>query len=68
MSEKSERYWMQERAPAGNWVDSLGFGPALSLVEAQRIIEEWARSFPGRRVRLVVRRDEVVMEAEGGAQ
>lgn len=54
------KYWIQEQAPAGNFVDSLGFDPTTSQDAALDEHREWQKSFPTRNTRLVIRADAAI--------
>ena len=58
MNSEVRQHWIQEQSPNGGWFDSVGL--PTTEAEARRQFDSWKRSFPDRKVRLVVRRDEEV--------
>jgi hypothetical protein len=52
--------WIQEQAPAGNYVDSIGLDPRTTEAEALVELRGWRETFPKRACRLVRRTDVVV--------
>lgn len=51
--ETETRFWIQEQAPSGNWVDSVGLHLECTEKEALKDIKGWKKSFPKRQTRLV---------------
>lgn len=49
-----KQYWIQEQAPNGGYVNSVGLDPSTTFEEAQKQVEGWAKTFPSRRVRLAL--------------
>jgi len=54
------RYWIQEQAPDGGYFDSVGLCPGQDLETAKAAALAWAKTFPDRKIRLIVRVDTVV--------
>jgi hypothetical protein len=52
-------YFIQERAPAGNYFDSIGFRTVDPKHAALRL-REWQAAFPTRICRLIARNDTVI--------
>ncbi len=61
------RYWIQEQAPDGGFFDSVGLDASTDLESAKAQARSWAKSFPNRIVRLIIRNDTVI-EYCGGAK
>ena len=54
------RFWLQEKAPAGNYVDILGMAKGTTETQAVTALLRWREHFPNRVFRLVTRKDTVI--------
>lgn len=50
-------FWIQKKAPAGNWVDYLGLDPSTVGSDAESILNDTAEAFHDECFRLIVRTD-----------
>jgi hypothetical protein len=50
-----KQYWIQEQAPAGNYFDSVGLDPRTTEEQAKAALNSWRKTFPTRKVRLVIK-------------
>jgi len=48
------RYWIQEQAPDGGFVNSIGFHNGMTEKEAKEQLQSWQKTFPKRNCRLVL--------------
>lgn len=52
-----QQYWIQEKAPAGNYFDSIGLPKLATQAMAIAQLKSWQEEFPDRKVRLIMRLD-----------
>jgi hypothetical protein len=49
------QYWIQEQAPNGGYYDSIGLPVHTGEKEAKEQFRVWAKCFPNRNCRLVIK-------------
>lgn len=51
------RYWLQEQAPNGRWVDRLGLGKSCSREQAVEELNAWRQGERHLKYRMILRID-----------
>ena len=49
---QTKMFWIQEQAPAGNWVNSVGLDIKTTKDEALLILKQWRQALPEAKYRL----------------
>ena len=54
-TDTEQKFFIQQRAAAGNYYDSVGMFDGCARAEAEVKLAQWAKSFPEEKFRLVIK-------------